>query len=161
MADEDDGQFDYRSLTRDQIEFALAHIDESSYPKNFANARAALAERCSGGSPEPPPILDEATDAKYTYWVEKFLSLLIGVYAAIGLAIDDLTLPSRRGLIHLHGYAAWVGALALLVLAAIPFFGGIGGSNSQILRPHFTWVFRIVLLLIAVAVWVSHLRHVT
>jgi hypothetical protein len=50
-----DGQFDYRTLTKEQIEYAIQHIDGSSFPKNLANARAALDARISGASPEPAP----------------------------------------------------------------------------------------------------------
>jgi hypothetical protein len=121
----DDGEFDYRSLTKAEIEFALQHIDASRFPMNLANARAALNARNSGVSPESAPILDEATDAKYTYWVEKLLGVIIAAYAAIGLTVDDLMIPywgrsSRGGAIHLHGSFKYVFRFAvLLVLVAV------------------------------------------
>lgn len=85
-----DGQFDYRTLTKEQIEYAVSRIDASAFPLNLASARAALEERNSGVSPEPPPILDAETDAKYTNRVEKLLGALIAFYAAIALVFDDL-----------------------------------------------------------------------
>jgi hypothetical protein len=89
----DDGEFDYRSLTKAEIEYAIRHIDGSTFPKNLANARAALEARNSGASEEPAPILDEATEAKYTFRVERFLGVIIAAYAVIGLGIDDLMIP--------------------------------------------------------------------
>jgi hypothetical protein len=160
---DDDGQFDYRTLTKEEIEYALQHIDGSRFPKNLANARAALDARNSGASPEPAPILDEATDARYTYWVDKFLGVLIGGYAALGLAFDNVMIPYWTryrgvGAIQLHGYAAWVGGLAMILLAAIPFFGGLDDSKTLAVKPRFQYVFVVVILLVIVAVVVSHLE---
>jgi hypothetical protein len=41
---------------------------------------------------------------------------------------------------------------------SIPFLGGIKGSDPLTLRPHFTWVFWIAVLLLAVAVISSQLN---
>jgi hypothetical protein len=48
-----DGEFDYRKMTKAELEYAILHIDGSNCPKNLANARNALEERISGASPEP------------------------------------------------------------------------------------------------------------
>jgi hypothetical protein len=157
-----DGQFDYRTLTKTQIEYALDHINASTYPLNFANARAALEARNSGASPEPPPTLDAETDAKYTNRAEKLLGALIALYAAIALVFDDLMIPyySRSfnmSAIHLHGLAAWIGALALILFAAIPFFGGLDDSNRLEVMPRFKYIYVIAILLAVVAVAISYL----
>jgi hypothetical protein len=151
-----DGQFDYRTLTKAQIEYALDHIDPSTYPLNFANARAALEARNSGASSEPVPILDAETDAKYTNRVEKILGALIALYAAIALIFDDLMVPyySRRSFnmnaIHLHGLAAWIGA-------AIPFFGGLDDSKRLEVMPRFKYLYALAILLAVVAVAIGYL----
>ena len=89
----EDGGFDYRTLSRAQIEYALNHIDGSRFPRNLKNARTALEERISGVSPEPAPILDKATNAKYTFWMERLLGVILTAYAAFGLAFNDLPVP--------------------------------------------------------------------
>ena len=154
-----DGDFDYSSLTRAQLEYAVDHIDEAEFPKNLANARAALEARVAGESPEPPPILDAATSARYTYWIEKFVAVLIAAYAAFAVAVDDLVIPSfrRARLIHLHGGPAWIGVVALVILASIPFFDGVTDTDPPTLRPRFRLVFRLALALIAVAIAVNSL----
>src|ERR1700722_5317571 len=164
---EGDGQFDYRSLTKEEIEYTLQHIDGTRFPMNLANARAALDARNSGASPEPAPILDEATNEKYTYRAEKLLGLLIAAYAAIALSFDDLAIPywgnlhnsamRGAGVIHLHGSAAWVGALAIVVFAAIPFFGGLGASDNLAVIPRFKYVYRFAILILLVAIAMSYL----
>jgi hypothetical protein len=163
-----DGQFDYRTLTKEEIEYALQHIDASRFPMNLANARAALDARNSGASPEPAPILDEATDEKYTYRAEKLLGLLIAAYAAIGLSFDDLAIPywgnmhspmRGAGIIHLHGSAAWMGALAIVFFAAIPFFGGLGASDNLAIIPRFKYVYRFAVLILLVAIAMSYLSQ--
>jgi hypothetical protein len=162
-----DGQFDYRTLTKEQIEYALQHIDGSRFPMNLANARAALDARNAGASPEPAPLLDEATNAKYTFWVEKLLGTIIAAYAAIGLAVDDLMIPNwgrssyRAGAIHLHGSAAWIGAFAIILLAAIPFFGGLSEADDFAIMPRFKYLYRGGILLVLVAIAVSFLGRST
>jgi hypothetical protein len=166
---EGDGQFDYRTLTKEEIEYALQHIDGSRFPMNLANARAALEARNSGASPEPAPILDEATDERYTYRAEKLLGLLIAAYAAIALSFDDLAIPywgnlhnsSMRGagVIHLHGSAAWMGALAMVLFAAIPFFGGLGDSDNLAIIPRFKYVYRAAVVVLLAAIVVSYLSQ--
>lgn len=109
----EDGDFDYGALRREQLEYAIEHIDSRAYPKNLANARAALAARLSGTSPEPPPVLDATTDARYSLWVERVLGLLVALYASITLARNDLVIPtlsrSQIQIIHLHGpQRGWV-----------------------------------------------------
>jgi hypothetical protein len=164
-----DGQFDYRTLTKEEIEYALQHIDGSRFPMNLANARAALEARNSGASPEPAPILDEATDEKYTYRAEKLLGVLIAAYAAIGLGFDDLAIPywgrhvyvqmHGAGVIHLHGSAAWMGALAMVFFAAIPFFGGLGDSDNLAIVPRFKYVYRAAVVILMVAVAMGYLNR--
>jgi len=162
--DSGDGQFDYRTLTKEQIEYAVDHIDASAFPLNFANARAALEERNSGVSPEPAPKLDAETDARYTNWVEKLLAALIALYAGIALVFDDLMIPYYRrrsfntGAIHLHGLAAWIGALALIVLAAIPFFGGLDDSNGLAVMPKFKYIFVVAILIVMLAIAVGYVE---
>jgi hypothetical protein len=162
-----DGQFDYRTLTKEEIEYALQHIDGSRFPMNLANARAALDARNSGASPEPAPILDEATDEKYTYRAEKLLGLLIAAYAAIALSFDDLAIPywsihshsamRGAGVIHLHGSAAWMGALAIAFFAAIPFFGGLGDSDNLAIIPRFKYVYRSAVVILIAAITMGYL----
>jgi hypothetical protein len=160
-----DGQFDYRALSKEEIEYALQHIDGSRFPMNLANARAALDARNTGASPEPAPILDEATDEKYTYRAEKLLGILIAGYAAIGLAFDDLTIPHwgyrmrGAGVIHLHGSAAWMAALAIVFFAAIPFFGGLGDSDNLAIIPRFKYVYRTAVLILLAAIAMSYLSQ--
>jgi len=159
-----DGQFDYRTLPRAEIEYALQHIDGAKFPMNFANARAALEARDTGASPEPPALLDPETDAKYTYWAEKLLAMLIASIAAVALAVDDLMIPYwsrlRMGVIHLHGLAAWIGAFALIVFAAIPFFGGLNDSEHAerlTVVPRFRYIYLSAILLVVVAFCVNFL----
>lgn len=84
-------------------------------------------------------------------------------YAAIGLTLDDLMIPYWRrsfhgaGVIHLHGSAAWLGALAIALFAAIPFFGGLVDSDQLVIVPRFKYVFRFAILLLLVAIVVSYL----
>jgi hypothetical protein len=156
----EDGGFDYRTLSRAQIEYALNHIDGSKFPENLRNARVALDERISGVSPEPAPILDKATDAKYTFWMEKFLGLILTAYAAFGLAFNNLPVPVISGVsrqvrfVNLHGPAAWIGGLALLLAASIPFLGGLRNADPLAIRPRFRllYVLAIILMFIALAV---------
>jgi|ERR1700733_101972 hypothetical protein len=108
---DDDGQFDYRTLTKEQIEYALQHIDGSRF------------------------------------------------------GVDDLMIPlwgrssNRAGVIHLHGSAAWIGAFAIIVLAAIPFFGGLSEADDFAIMPRFKYVFRFAILLVLVAIAVSCLSR--
>jgi len=157
---DDDGQFDYSTLTKMQIEYAIQHIDGSRYPKNLLNARAALDARNSGASPEPAPLLDAATDAKYTNRVEKLLGILIALYAVLGLLFDNLMIPYYRrlrgfGEIQLHGHAAWIAELAMLLLASIPFLNGINDPKTLVVKPRFRYVFLVAILLLIVAFLVS------
>jgi len=158
----DDGDFDYSSLTRAELEYAVEHIDAARFPNNLKRARAALAARISGASPEPAPILDAATEAAYTYWVEKFLGVLIAAYAAFTVAIDDFIIPDlrRRRLIHLHGASATIAALALLLLAAIPFLNGVTDTDPPAIKPRFRMVFRIAIALIFIAILVASVGQV-
>jgi len=155
----EDGDFDYGALRREQLEYAIEHIDSRAYPKNLANARAALAARLSGTSPEPPPVLDATTDARYSLWVERVLGLLVALYASITLARNDLVIPtlsrSQIQIIHLHGPAAWLGALGILFVAAIAIVGGLDGSDPPRVRPQFRILSRVALILIAVALLIQ------
>ena len=156
----DDGQFDYRTLTKTQIEYAIKHIDATQYPKNLMNARSALDARNSGASPEPAPLLDSASDAKYTNRVEKFLGILIAFYASLGLLFDNVMIPFYGRLngiseFQLHGHAAWVAGFAMYLLASIPFFNGIDDSKTLAVKPRFRYVLLIVALLFIVAFLVA------
>jgi hypothetical protein len=156
----EDGGFDYRTLSRAQIEYALNHIDGSRFPRNLKNARTALEERISGVSPEPAPILDKATNAKYTFWMERLLGVILTAYAAFGLAFNDLPVPvishisGQISFVDLHGPAAWIGGLALLLAALIPFLGGLRNADPLAIRPRFRilYVLAIILMFIALAV---------
>jgi hypothetical protein len=156
-----DGQFDYRKLTKAQIEYAIIHIDGSKFPANLANARAALEARNSGASPEPAPLLDAATDARYTYWVERSIGILIGAYAMLGIAFDNVVIPYWRrrrgefGFLQLHGHTAWIAAAALMLLAAIPFFNGIEDSEKLAIKPRFKYVLFVAIVLMLVAFLVA------
>jgi hypothetical protein len=159
----EDGDFDYRTLPKAQIEYALKHIDGSRFPGNLKNAEAALADRISGLSPEPDPILDKVTDAKYTYWVEKIIGAVLASCAAFALIYDDLPITligrpmGQSRVLHLHGPAAWIGSLALLLAASIPFLGGLRNADPLAIRPRFRLVYRIAIILMVVALIVGKL----
>jgi hypothetical protein len=157
---DDDGQFDYNTLTKMQIEYAIQHIDGSRYPKNLLNARTALDARNSGDSPEPAPLLDAATDAKYTNRVEKILGILIALYAALGLLFDNVMIPYYRrfrgfGEIQLHGHAAWIAGLAMLLLASIPFLNRVDDAKTLVVKPRFRYALLVAVLLFIIAFLVS------
>jgi hypothetical protein len=163
----DDGTFDYETLAREEIEYAIEHIDPQVFPKNLANARAALEARQSGKSPEPLPLLEAKTDVAYTLWVERFLGAMVILYATLGLIYDDLMLPGRRKYlhqfytIHLHGWAAWIGALGLLLIAAVPILGGLDQSDPPIIRAQFRLVFRLALVVLVIAIAVQAALRIT
>jgi hypothetical protein len=102
----EDGEFDYRSLPLAEIEHTIAHLDGITFPKNLANARAALEARKAGISPEPAPPLDDATAAKYSYWAQKVLGALAAGYGVLGLAFEQLVIVSRSGFQIIHGNPA-------------------------------------------------------
>ena len=160
---EEDGEFDYRALHAADIEYAILHIDGEKFPKNLANARAALEARRSGISPEPPPVLDSATDAKYTYWVEKAIGTLIGGYGVFGLWTAQIwwvrTRPPAR-IIHLTGIPAQALSTALLFIAGIAFVAPKGHPLLKKAVPWFSWVYLIALLLIFAAVGAARLAGV-
>ena len=159
----EDGEFDYRTLPTASIEQAIENIDPARHPKNLANARSALEARRSGASPEPPPLLDDKTDALYTLWFERIIGVVVLIYAANGVISDDLALPSRSraggiGLVHLHGYAAWGGCLGLIILAAVPILDGLDLSDTPKVRPQFLFVFRAALVVMAIAIAIQFSR---
>jgi len=45
-------------------------------------------------------------------------SIVLLTYAVIGVYYDDFILPSKRGILHLHGYSTWVMLLAFVSAAA-------------------------------------------
>ena len=152
---DNESDFDFRTLTKAQLEHAVENIDGSKDPRNLADARAALQARIAGLSPEPVPATDAGADIRFMHLVERILALLLIGCAVAGVVIDDLWIPTwshYRGLRlnHLHGRSAWIGALAIVVLASIPFFGGIDDTSGLRILPRFRvvfWVGTIVLLL--------------
>ncbi len=46
------------------------------------------------------------------------LSIILLVYAIIGVYYDDFMMPGKRGILHLHGYSTWVMLLAFIATAA-------------------------------------------
>jgi hypothetical protein len=161
----DDGDFDYKSLPCEAIEYAIEHINPQTFPRNLANARAALEARRSGSSPEPPPLLDAKTDATYTLWVERLLGAIVILYATLGLVYDDLVFPNggryHIRIVHLHGRAAWLGALGLIVIAAVPILGGLDQSDPPKIRPKFRLLLLIALILIVMAIVVQTALRIT
>jgi hypothetical protein len=163
----DDGDFDYKSLPRDAIEYAIEHIDPQAFPKNLANARAALESRVCGSSPEPAPLVDQKTDVAYTLWVERFLGVVVILYAVLAVVYDDVMfiLPNKYGfhptVIELHGRAAWLAALGLVVIAAVPIFGGLDQSDPPKIRPKFRLVFMFACILIVIAIGVQSAFRIT
>lgn len=158
----DDGSFDYHRLTKEQIEYAVAHIDRSQFPQNYAKAEAALAARISGRSPEPAPLLDKATDARYTFWMERALGVVLIGYGGLGLVYDDLPIPmighlGQVNVYRLHGPSEWLAVLALFLAASIPFFGGLRNADPLAIRPRFRIVYRLAIVLIVLALAVSRL----
>ncbi len=89
--------------------------------------------------------------------------MLIAGYAALGLVFDNVMIPywSRSrgvGAVQLHGYAAWIGGLAMIMLATIPFFEGLDDSPTLTVKPRFKFVFIIAICLVVVAVIVGQLE---
>ena len=48
-----------------------------------------------------------------------FGALALIAWGAIGVMVDDLVLPAKRGALHLHGLSAWIMAAAMLCGAAV------------------------------------------
>ena len=86
--DEEDGGFDYRGMSTAELEYAVLHIDGRRFPKNLANARAALATRQPIGSPVASLSLpDAAPDIKRPRSVSAVAWLLIGLCVVNLLAV--------------------------------------------------------------------------
>src|SRR5262249_52404847 len=112
-----------------------------------------LAARNLGQTSDPQQkVVDAATDRLIVNIWEKIIALMVAACAIIGLSIDDLWIPSRRGGVHLHGTAAWVGGAAVLLFAAIPFLGDIKeDSNRMGIRPAFRALFVVASLVLLAA----------
>ena len=150
----EDGEFDYGTLPTADVEYAILHIDGRMYPKNLANARAALEARKSGKSPEPPPILDRATDAKYTFWVQKALGALAAGYGWLGLINDQIVIigPLTGRLVLLKGTAAWATSTSLVFFGTIAILAPGGRSLIEVVLPRVWWIYPLgILITLAVA----------
>jgi hypothetical protein len=153
-----DGEFDYSTLSLAGLEHALNNLDPLSRPKDFANARAAIAARRSGMSAEPRPI-DPKPEALFVLWVERIIGGLVILYCTVALMNDDLVLmvASSRNIrfIHLHGRAAWYAAAGLVLVAGVLIVGGFDTSDPPRIRPKFRLVLRCALVAILVGVALS------
>ena len=157
---DNESDFDFRALTRAQLEHAVENIDGTKDPRNLADARAALEARIAGLSPEPVRVVDAAAELRFTHLLEKIIALLLIGCAVAGVSIDDLWIPMwshYRGLriYHLHGISAWIGALAIVVLAAIPFFGGVDDTNGLRVARRFRAVFWLGIIILLLAFGIS------
>jgi hypothetical protein len=104
-----DGDIDYRSLTRTQLEDALARIDARAYPLNHANLVAELARRPAEGVPAPREIDPAAPTVPLPAWFERFVELRavravtrvgVGAFFATSVAgwtVSDLIASDRLG----------------------------------------------------------------
>ena len=91
-----DGEIDYRSFTRAQLEEALARIDRTQFPINYARLTAALAQRRAAegpasGQPEPAAVpahhqLKFTGDGKeyFRIWIVNLALTIatLGIYSA-------------------------------------------------------------------------------
>jgi hypothetical protein len=141
------------------LEHAIESIDGSKFPRNLADARTALAARTAGTSPEPIQVSDAAGEARFVRIVEMILALALAGFVALGISRDDLWIPfgahyGRLGVIHLHGRAAWIGGLAVLVFAAIPLMVGVADKKG-LGMPGLKIVFWVAVMLLALAFGIS------
>jgi hypothetical protein len=123
-----DGDIDYSRYTERELEEALAGIDRTRYPRNFANLASTYQALTSKPVPppadasphahedEPPPVPQYDADGRYlpnhipagdrlSYLV--FSVLLFG-YGSVGVWLNNLYIPAKRGGQHLHDLSAWV-----------------------------------------------------
>jgi hypothetical protein len=122
----DDGRIDYTGYSLDELREALAGIDRSRYPANFANLVLALALRAPEDAaratvpvPVPPPKPPKAPlTAKVLTGTLVFSAWLLasGLW---GLRKDDVFLPTRGFGEHLHGReaVAWVAFFGIAFVA--------------------------------------------
>lgn len=141
-----DGDIDYSRYTERELEAALAGIDRARYPRNFANLGAAYQALTSKPVPPvrekdldvlddepPPPVPRYDADGRYLpnhipvedRVVHLVSALFLFAYGSIGVWLNDLPLPGRRGILHLRDFGAWAmygaiisACLCLLVLVA-------------------------------------------
>ncbi|MBD9480563.1 hypothetical protein [Pseudoxanthomonas sp. PXM02] len=141
-----DGDIDYSRYTERELEEALAGIDRTRYPRNFANLGAAYQALTSMPVPPPrekdldvlddepaPPVPKYHADGRYLpnhipvedRVVHLVSAVFLFAYGSIGVWLNDLPLPGRRGILHLRDFGAWAmyaaivsACLALLVLIA-------------------------------------------
>lgn len=144
----EDGEFDYRSLPLADLEYAVEHVDGAKYPKNLAGARAALEARRVGTAPEPPPLLDAATNAKYTYWAQKILGTLAGAYGFVGAVLDKFVIIDRLGRpIILEGSSALVASGIAAFLGIVAVLAPRSRLVGQMIFPRVWWIYPVALVL--------------
>src|ERR1700683_2081249 len=105
-----DGDTDYRTYTRAELEEALRNIDAARYPINYANLRAEVDARINGASREPALPDNYKIEATIGFLVHMALAGRVVLYPVIGPWRGDLEIPSlpARHSMHLAGVAAWI-----------------------------------------------------
>jgi len=120
-----DGGVNYKGYTAAELREAIAAIDRSGYPLNFQNLLAEFRSRgidphssgpdsISAGANGPKGKKDSLQGLVFATILSIFLLFLAGY----GLYYDDVPLPTRTGVQHLHGLDAFV--LYTLLLVAVP-----------------------------------------
>jgi hypothetical protein len=148
-----DGDTDYRTYTRAELEEAIRNIDAARYPTNYANLRAEVDARINGASREPALPDNYKIDATIGFLVDMAIAGMVVLYTVIGALTGDLVIPSLSGRhsMHLAGVAAWIAMVAALLVAIAIALGGLDTSDPPRIRPKFRWAFRLAGITLGVA----------
>ncbi len=125
-----DGDIDFSSYSKLELEEALSGINRKKYPKNFENLSSAF-QRLTGTLPEAQPEPAKGASATDESWsgpkfdedgryipnhasprertVHIFLSMSLLAYGGYGLWANDLYVPVKRSNgLHMQGAPAWI-----------------------------------------------------
>lgn len=151
-----DGAFDYRTLTREQLEEALANVDPSRYPENHRRLVEELTARRQGLRAEPPHDPEKARGTReFLFALQTVVAFALALYGVVCLARGELSIYGRRGALVLHGTPVWLGAAAAFV-AAFAIAGGVldeAAEKPSIRRGFAGWLVFAWLLWSAALLW--------
>ena len=135
-----DGDVDYSTYGVAELEEAIVAIDRQRYPKNYANLRAAYRQLTNSPPPAGPVVRDTSSVERDPAWSgpryangryvpndipsgQRVLhvvgSLLLFAYGTYGVWVNDLAVPGKRRVLHLHDVPAWIMYGAILCACVV------------------------------------------